>query len=245
MSPPTLSAPGRATWLWDAAHLTPRALDFLGAQRVTEVFLGVPWAGPDAAVRRAAADLRARGLRITCLGGDPGWAHDHRLAAAWAKRAIDSGLFAGAHLDVEPWTLPEWPARKAPLLAGLQRAVEAVATLTPTEMDLPGWLARDHSEQFSSLLRAASQITVLAYRDRADAIESEAAAAAVLAVRFARPFRIGVETRPAAEPQITFADDGRTVLDRELAVVVDRLGRRPGNSGVAIHDLASWLALRP
>src|SRR5690606_32246860 len=131
-------------------------------------------------------------------GGDAGWARDPALAAQWAARARAG--FDGVHFDIEPWVLPDWPADAARLLAGMAIIVEAAAEASPVEIDLPGWLAREHPDAFRRIALAADAVTVLAYRDRAPAILAEAREARALAGRY----RIAVDTVPSAAADSTF-----------------------------------------
>ncbi|WAC65252.1 hypothetical protein OVA14_07600 [Agrococcus sp. SL85] len=258
----------RATWVW----LHPdRPLDLdalvahLTAERVDEVFVSVPWSGPDARVRACVAALRRLGLRVAALGGEPGWADADAEAGdveaadaeagdapagaahavAWARRATAEGLFDAVHLDVEPWTRTDWPGREGALLLGLERAVRQVAAATalPVEVDLVPWLAVEHPRSFEGVARSADAVTLMAYRDRAAAVLAASAGARAALAGLGRPWRIAVDTLPSASPDETFADDGRAVLDAELAAIVAALRGADGWSGVAVHDAEHWRAL--
>lgn len=137
------------------------------------------------------------------------------------------------------------------LLDGLERSVRDVAggTRLPVEIDLAPWIAQTHPSAFDRIVRRADAVTLMAYRDRADDILAVSAGARALLAGARRPWRIGVETAPVGEPapaaRETFADDGRAVLERELAAVVARLDARDGFAGVAVHDAAGWARLAP
>src|SRR5688572_22059279 len=94
----------RAMWLWNQAD-PATVLSWATAHGVSEIFVH--------AVRDLATsddlprlqELKARadaaGVRLSALGGDPGWTFDHAAALAWQRTALDTGLFAGSHIDVE------------------------------------------------------------------------------------------------------------------------------------------------
>lgn len=241
----------RSAWLWAEAHApaTPAELaSFAVANGARDVWVSVPWGGP---TRRTAALVRALtavGVRVACLGGDPLWAMDASSAASWTQRALGSGLFSGVHLDIEPWALPSWPADSRPLLDGLARAVLAVTRVAgrlPVDVDLPGWLARTDPDRFLRVVDAAEGVVIMAYRDRAPAILSDAEAAVALARGARTRFRVGVDAVPSLEPHTSFFDDGRDALARHTSVVAARLAPIETFAGIAVHDLAAWRDLAP
>jgi hypothetical protein len=91
-----------ATWSWQATDDIPETT----ARGLREVCVAVPLAGVDDHVAALTSALRANGIAVSCLCGDPMWAVDHDTALNWAFRATTDAVFDGVHLDVEPWTLP-------------------------------------------------------------------------------------------------------------------------------------------
>ena len=237
----------RAMWLWDESVRPADVTAFAVAGRVDWVFLTVPWNGPTAATRSLARALRGGGVRVACLGSGADWADVPDNAAAWARRALAHGDFDGVHLDVEPWAESDWPARADRRLRGLARAVEAVRATTAlaVEVDLSAGVVADFPELFAPVMRAASSVTLMAYRDRAPAILGLSEAARRVAASVGRTYRIGVDTRPSADAHTTFADDGRRVLERETTAVADALRRDPLFAGIAVHDFTGWRRLAP
>lgn len=243
----------RAMWVWmhEAAPPDPAAVAALAAQqRVTEAFVSVPWGGPTPATHHQVAALRGAGVRVSALGGDPSWTTGAD-AVTWMQRATAAFLFQGVHLDIEPWTRRDWAGRERELLDGLARTVRGVAARTdlPVEVDLSPWLAEAHPRQFGDIVARADAVTLMAYRDRAADILASSAAARRAIAGARRPYRVGVETGPVGDPEPsagqTFADDGRTVLERELAAVTGSLAGDARFAGVAIHDFEAWRALQP
>ncbi|HCX85898.1 MAG TPA: hypothetical protein DHV14_12345 [Micrococcales bacterium] len=243
----SLGAP-RAAWLWQLPR-HPRALvDHLLRERVEDVFLGVPWSGPEPGCAPTLAALKGAGIRVHALGGEPQWAQDPLLAREWAERLGRSRAFDGVHLDVEPWASPAWPGNEATLLAGLGDAVGHVRDATgdrEVEVDLPAWLAVERPEAFLRLAADADAVTVLAYRDRATAILAFSSLARQVLAEGRRSYRIGVDTTCSRDPGSSFFDDGRAVLQRESGSVERALGEDVWFRGMAVHDVAGWQALRP
>lgn len=248
----------QATWFWRPTTAPAILISFLRTWEVSEVFVGVPWTGPDSSVIATAKALRAAGVTVSCLGGDPCWAESPELAAAWVARAWDGGLFTGIHLDIEPWTLPSWRGHEDDLLAGIAFAIQSAQLASaghdatephqhfPVDVDLPAWVAIDHPIGFSRVAQAADRLTIMAYRDRATDILAFAAEARRLATSATCDYRVGVETLPSPEPRTTFADDSIGVLRRELATVATALSEDPACRGLAVHDITGWqqLAIR-
>lgn len=87
-------------WVWVSTG-TPAAplARFARARGLPEAYVSVPWLGPDDDTRAMVGALRAAGVEVHALGGDPGWALDPALARTWAGRAHAHGLFTGTHLD--------------------------------------------------------------------------------------------------------------------------------------------------
>lgn len=248
-------AAAEATWLWRPMAHPATMITFLRAWGVREVFVGVPWTGPDPRIVATATALRAAGFALSCLGGDPGWAESPDLAGTWVTRAVATGLFAGIHLDIEPWTRCGWRGREAELLGGIALAIEAARQAAedqvgaesgdrvPVDVDLPAWVAIDHPVAFGPIAHAADRLTILAYRDRATDILAFAAAGRRQSTAATRAYRIAVETLPTREPHTTFADDGIHVLRREMTLLATALADEPDCRGIAVHDVIGWQEL--
>lgn len=237
----------RASWLWDDAVAPSKVVEFARAERIGEVFITVPWAGPTAAMRAISSALRAGGVRVACLGSGADWADAPQHAAAWAGRAVAAGDFDAVHLDVEPWAADDWPVGAERRLAGLAQAVEAVRSQTalPIEVDVPAGHIAAFIEPFTRVMSAASAVTIMAYRDRASAILDFSVAARSAAASVGRSYHIGVDARPSAQPGTSFAEGGRRAMERETAAVAAALRSDRHFAGIAVHDLTGWQALRP
>lgn len=146
--------------------------------------------------------------------------------------------------------MPEWPDDPRRLAAAYADLVEACAHALPgtaVEIDVVPWLFDDLPVEARRAMSSASSITVLAYRDRADAILRFARPAIEAAHAARRPYRIGVETMPVGPgipSSATFADDGAAVLLREIELLDDALATDRWFRGVAVHHWAAWRTLR-
>lgn len=234
-------------WLDDRAPRDAEALArFAGDRGVNEAFVSVPWRGPDPRVRETAAALRRRGLRVSALGGSAEWAQQPELARQWALRANTGTLFDGVHLDVEPWTLPEWPASAPALLAGLAHVLRLVgeATGQPVDVDLAPHVAESHPIGFVDVADAAAAVTLMSYRDTARGILAVSARARQLLAPLGRRYRLAVDTLPSGDPGGSFAGRPRAEMESVVAMVMESLVGDHDFAGVAVHDLVGWMALR-
>jgi hypothetical protein len=236
-----------ATWLWQAGDDIEKIVAFVTARRLREVFVAVPLSGVDDTVAALTTALRANGIAVSCLGGDPLWTVQHHTASRWAFLATTDAVFDGVHLDVEPWALPRWPQDSRELMSSFATLVEEMTEVAPLALDLVPWLVRDHREVLERILRQCDSVTVLAYRDRASTIVAEADAMVRLCETAGTRYRIGVDTQPPSSSvpaNTTFADDGEAVMRGELTAVAARL-RQPMFDGFAVHHLRSWQSMAP
>ena len=233
-------------WLWEMPDDPGAVVRFARARRLAEVFVN----GADSAAAQQCSALRAAGVSTACLGGDPRWVLEPDRAIGWSREALRRTGCRTLHLDVEPWTLPEWPddaRRLAAAYADLVAACTVAVSGTAVEIDVVPWLFDEQPVEARRALSSASSITVLAYRDRADAILRFARPAIEAARAARRPYRIGVETMPVGPgipSSATFADDGAAVLLREIAVLDGALADDRWFRGVAVHHWAAWRDLR-
>ncbi|GGK34542.1 hypothetical protein GCM10010124_28970 [Pilimelia terevasa] len=246
----------RAMWLWSDAP-AGEVVDWAVAAGVRDVFVSVTGrpAGAELARLRALADLAGTAdVRLYALGGDPGWVDDRRGALGWLRAAAGTGLFAGYHVDVEPYLLPEWStdregvaARYLSLLAALQR--EAAL---PLEADVPFWwgeVSVAGRNLAAETLRRVDAATVMSYRNTATGPNSMWDVGGDLLAHGARagkPVRLAAETGPTAGcGHCSFAGRPAADLDATLAAVdaAALAAPAPAFAGIAVHHYDAWRRL--
>jgi len=236
-----------ATWLWSVPPEPEAVTLFVRARGVREVFVD----GADLRAVDQCASLQQAGALGAVLGGDPQWVLDRRAGVNWCRNALQRTGVDRLHLDVEPWTLPQWRTERDRLADGYARFVEAISVELPgihVDVDMVPWLFTATRVAAQRVLVAADAVTLLAYRDRADGIRGFAAPAIVAARRLRRPYLLGVETMPVSDQVpsgTTFADDGAAVLARQLSLLDDELADDRLYRGVAVHHWATWRTLGP
>jgi hypothetical protein len=247
----------RAMWLWGDAPAAD-VVTWASIKGVSEIFVYVSPSvlanGDLARMQEMKERADAVRIRLTALGGDPGWTTDHAAAVAWQKTVVMTGIFAGIHLDVEPYLTPGWTddrqaTEKAYL--GLLDTLRAGSTL-PVEADVPFWYGQytvGKQNLADEVLKRVKGVTVMSYRDTGTGPNSMVAVSQDWLKRGAaagKRVRLGAETNPLPDcTYCTFAEEGAKRLTQELAKVDKATHPAGAFGGVAIHRYGTWRALRP
>ncbi len=254
--------PQRAMWLWNWTD-NAAVVAFAQTHHVREIFAytapgftdpaTVPplWSQPEwPLISDLAARTGAAHIRLDALGGDPSWVPNPSVAARWAAEVAASGLFAGVHLDLEPWQLPAWSTARAATIAQTVAAVVAVRAALPTiplELSLPWWLYQHHTADGTpldlALLAHADTACIISFFNDAAQVESFAAHEQADAARLSKPSRLAVETNAVQPSWITFAGTPQAAFDQVLRQIDAANAATPGYVGVAVEDFNGWAAL--
>lgn len=247
----------RAMWLWSAAD-SDTVANWAVAHGVKEIFAYVaPGAIPSADLQRLAR-LRTRadaaGIRLAALGAETTWVANPAAAVAWQRTVLGTGLFALAHVDVEPYLLPGWTSDRAGTVAAYLRLLDALqqGDSRPLEADVPFWYSTipvGTSNLANQVLARVSAVTVMSYRDTATGTNSIMGVATDMLVRgrtAGKPVRLAVETQPLADcVYCTFYQEGQQRMVTTLAAVDTSARAYSSFAGIAIHHYDSWLVLAP
>lgn len=252
---------GFSTWVWNPWLLRTSPddlLHFAASNRVTTLYVQID-AEMDAAdyasfIRRASAQH----VRVYALDGSPGWALDRSLPQAfvdWLTRyqssAASNEKFAGIHIDVEPYLLPEWNSGRNDLLIAWKKSIEVLLTGAgrlglPAEADMPFWFDEHAMPGEKGTLSAwmidrFDGVTIMAYRDSGEQIAEISKNELAEAEKLGKTLRIAVETNPSAEtPRVTFYEEGSSFLKRQLETARKIFGDSPTFAGFAVHDYEGW-----
>lgn len=257
---PSPAAAARAMWVW--TQPAPQTLvDYARAHGVTDLFLSVPAHLPTsgAALSWATAVKNLAGpagIRLQALGGDVGWVDDPAAAVAWEKDALATGLFTGAHVDLEPWQHPQWNTDQAGVLRRYLSTLSQLqdATTLPLEVDVSFWmwtLTTDTGTLVdSAVISLADRITIMSYRNTAtgaDSITDVGATTLARANAAGRPVRLAVETNylgsDATAAKQTFYGETSTQLDTAMAAVDSYEAGVATYAGIAVEDYDGWAAM--
>lgn len=249
----------RATWVWgrpDAEELVSWAVRhdvgelFLGVGADIDISPDLPWA------RAVVEQANDAGLKVSALGGDQGWIDQPADALAWARAAITTGLFAGIHVDIEPWARSDWDRRRRSIVTAYLFLLRRLAASCPVplEADIAHWLHEVPTATGDPLDTAVMDIvdavTVLSFRNTAtgpDSITHVGAPGLATARSVGIRCRLAVETNhlgddPESRKQ-TFFGLGKAPLTAALETVDAMETSVASYNGIAVHDHEGWLAL--
>jgi len=250
----------RALWVW--TRPTPSTLvDFARRNGVGELFLSVPNDLPASTalswVRSVAALAGPAGIRLQALGGDVGWLGHPEQAVAWQHAALSTGLFAGSHVDLEPWQDARWGTSAQPqavrdYLAVLDQL--RADTALPLEADVSFWLwtiSTDSGQPLdAAVLQRVDGYTIMSYRNTVsgtDSITDIGAHELATAASLGKRSRLAVETNylgaDATSTKQTFYGKTRSTLATALNAVNTAETEVTGYGGVAVEDYDGWNAL--
>lgn len=256
----------KATWLWETPLIRTSASDILAfckANGVNVLYLQI---NRDVRPSEYAAFIRqagAAGIAVHALDGRATWGfRANRPAidrsfdwlAAYQAQAAEDAKFAGIHVDIEPYALPYWDKTGSDFIAQWQDNVRYIVQRAkemglPIAADIPFWLSNyttsDGSETLSRwMMRKYGAVTVLAYRDSAQAIAAMANAELTEAADLNIPATVGVETSDSGESEyITFYAKSVSRMNEQLSAAVPLLAKHGTFAGIAIHDYKAWRAM--
>jgi hypothetical protein len=248
---PASARPARAMWLWQQAPAA-EVIAWATAHDVRDLFVSFPPNTTDLTWYRtlkAGAD-RAH-LTLSALGGDASWVSDQAAATRWVTAVVRTGLFTGLHVDVEPYTRPDWDGNRAALVRGYLDLLGRLRTAPlPVELDVPFWYVTiavpGGGNLADAVLARISRLTVLTYRNTVSGPNSLLQVGQDMLARAGAgtAIRLAVETQRLADcPYCTFYGARQSALTGALAEV-DRLAAgHPGYTGVAVHYYQAWRAL--
>ncbi|HEY7274256.1 MAG TPA: hypothetical protein VH502_16105 [Actinoplanes sp.] len=238
----------RAMWLWGDQPAAD-VVTWAASRGVSEIFVYVAPSvltnGDLGRLQEMKQRADARRIRLSALGGDSAWTTDHAAALAWQRTVVTTGLFAGIHLDVEPYLTDGWTtdlqATEASYLTLLDR-MRSGSTL-PVEADVPFWFGQyrvGRKNLADEVLKRVKAVTVMSYRDTGTGPNSMLTRGAAAGKRV----RLAAETNPLPDCRYcTFAEDGATHLTRELTKVDSATRRTAAFGGIAVHRYGTWRAL--
>jgi hypothetical protein len=245
----------RAMWVW-GNQPSAEIVQWATAQRVSEIFVYV---APDVLTSGELERLqemkeRADPLRIKlrALGGDPAWVSNQAAALSWQRTVVSTGLFAGIHLDVEPYLSDGWTGDLNGTLTAylkLLARMRAASTL-PLEADVPFWFGQykvGTRNLADEVLKRVNAVTVMSYRDTGTGPNSIVEISQDWLTRgkaAGKRVRLGAETESLPDcPHCTFAEEGAGRLQEELAKVDAATRRTAAFAGIAVHRYGTWRAL--
>ncbi|NGZ77573.1 hypothetical protein [Saccharibacillus alkalitolerans] len=256
---------GVSTWVWNPWLLRSSSDDllrFAASNHVTTLYLQIDGDMAKSDYASFIGRASAQGIQVYALDGAPRWALDRSPSdafiawlSAYQSGAAANEKFAGIHVDVEPYLLPEWTSAREALLTSWKENVDSLIAGARTlgltiEADIPFWfdehvMPGETGTLSSWLIGRFDGITIMAYRDSAEQIAEVAKNELAEGEKLGKPIRIAVETNPSTEtPQVTFYEEGASYLNSQLALVKQAVGGSSAFAGFAVHDYVGWKKLQ-
>lgn len=255
--PQAAASGARAMWVWSRAEPLS-VVNWAGTNGVREIFAHVDadvlTNGDLPRLMELKVRADAAGIRLTALGGDPGWVHDPQAALTWQRNVLSTGLFAGSHVDVEPYALDEWNTDRPGTVSAFINLVGSLQAddPRPLETDVPFWyqtISAPGGNLADAVLGQVDAVTVMSYRDTATGPNSMVDVGTDMLARgqaVGKPVRLAAETQQLVDcPYCTFYEEGKRSMTRTLGKVDTAVAAYSSYAGIAIHHYDSWRVLKP
>lgn len=255
---PHATVPVRTLFAWSSTDRD--VVDFAVERRVGLIYLNAnPGFSRDADGTAALVqEARDAGLAVYALAGAPDWAARPARVREWAREVLESGLFDGMLVDIEPYVEPRWSdeeGRRA-LVRGYLRALRAgrrAAGGLPFHATIPFWFDHDaYTDDRGTLadevISTVDGIVVLAYRDRAegrDGIVALSEYEVLSAAAAGKPVVVAIQTAEDQLDKLTFFEEGNEAMEAELRTVAQRFAETGPSPAIGIHYYRSYRSLAP
>lgn len=248
----------RAMWMWSDPDPAAAGdvIAWSSVRGVSEIFVNVQ---ADVATNGTLPGLKelkrqadTAGIRLSALGGAPGWATSHSTPLAWQRAVVKTGLFGGLHVDAEPYLLPEWSSNQNATAKSYLTMLDLMRTASPLpiEVDVPFWYGQytvGGKNLATEVLQRVTAVSVMSYRNTGTGPNSMFEVSRDWLVRGGakgKRVRLGAETGPVDDcAYCSFVSDGATVLGTELAKVDAATRITNAYAGIAIHHYDAWRKL--
>lgn len=259
-------------WWWNGRQLDDSSaygvrLDFLHANRVTEIYFCAELSSPTDRLSAFVRTAAEKGMRVAWLAGDVSWifpendGFERTLESfiEYRKSAQPDAQFFALHLDVEPHQDAKLAdGRKWQLYADFVVRATRMAHRAGVkiEWDIPFWLDDIRVEYghdanvplIDVIMKNSDGVALMSYRDTAQAMLNVSRTEIRKAASFPNcRVILGAETGESSETEmVTYFEEGRAAMAKELAIVQKRLAAEnvPAGYGIAIHHVGGWMSLK-
>ncbi|SLK09579.1 hypothetical protein SAMN06272722_106126 [Paenibacillus sp. RU5A] len=263
----------RGTYIWQASQVTndggDHILEFAKEQNINWLYVRLDLDQPYSSYRSFVKRAQAQGIEVHAMGGHPIWGKKENRPRI--QRLIDyvknynaesepDERFKGIHLDIEPYTLPEWENDRDTLLTEWASNIAYFHEETKkdsdleTSADLAVWLdtfplpGRDMSVS-EYMITTLDHISLMAFRNIAEGsngIADVVSQEMKIADRLGKPLLISVELKENFEGRhISFYDKGAAEMERQLALLPDLLSEYKAYKGNIVHAYDYWIQAKP
>lgn len=239
-------------WWWDN-RIDDTYLNFAYEQGVTDIYYYASSFTQKISDFIEKADKK--NIKVYWLCGKYEWIEDN--AALYAKieeyrnfQQQSEHKFAGIHFDIEPHQHPDFESDRQRLITDYVRLTFSLSEIYQDihiEYDIPFWL---HDEitvngikkpAYAFVIDNADDVTVMSYRDSAEAIYDCAREETEYATSVGKVIDFGVETSENEDDIVTFYEEGAEFMQSQLSELRKII---PDNCGISVHHIKSWKELK-
>lgn len=261
----------KATWLWDTSLISKytgriSVIQFARKQQIARIYLQVNTSVAKNAYRAFIRSASSSGIQIHALDGAPDWVMPNRhirisslvnWVMTYNNSVTDNEKFTGIHVDIEPYLLPQWYQDQNTTITNWLDALVLFANDAAQDPSLiissalPFWVDEiivpaTGGTLIEATLQLMHEVTLMSYRDQAQAVVDITDTKLTLADGLGKKIFVAVETNPTSEGlYLTFYDDGRAVMEEQIAEIDHLLNLHPSYAGIAVHDYTGWRNLKP
>ncbi|MEW9671139.1 hypothetical protein [Ammoniphilus sp. 3BR4] len=255
----------KGLWLWETNYITSKdVITFCKAGSFNLLFLHIDTAVPHSTYQTFLKTAYDNGIEIHALGGRRGWAltkyrKDLDAFINWVNNYQTSSpsteRFKGVHLDIEPYTLPEWAADEPGTVTQWMDAVTHMitqfrSTNIPISIgaSVPHWLhtrlVPNTAETLSHwMISKYDYLALMSYRNVAtgsNSVVSIVQEELTEADALGKSIFASLETGKSNEgPHISFYNKGRIALEKAIPEIDAHLQSHPSYKGIMIHSFKS------
>ena len=244
-------------WWWDDT-LDYSYLDYAQQNKINEIYYCN--SSFDSHTENFIIEANNRNIKVFYLAGEYQWLNDSSNLIAKIDKLIDynnshqNAKFAGIHLDIEPHQAPEFKQSNDMRNMLITKLVELAYYLSEQypnlfiDYDLPFWLDDEVSinnitkPAYAHIIDVASRVTLMSYRDSAQEIYSVAEDEINYAINVNKTLVLGVETYSTEGDNVSFFEEGKTVLFQEIENLRKLI---PSTFGIAVHHIKTLYELKP
>lgn len=256
------------TWLWNTSEIytsKDKVVSFVKKEKITELYLQIDKDMDFSYYKDFISELNWLGVSVYALDGAPNYINEEGKASlesffVWVEKyqnAVSIGQkFKGIHFDVEPYILSQWNSEQTSTIGKYKNFVKsanekAKALSMPVVFDIPFWFdempSYGEGENLADfVIKNSDGVNIMAYREQGSVIVEIVKNELAYGAKSGKRVIVGVETNKSSEVEtVTFYEEGRSYMNKQLEIVKRKLGSKSAFSGFAIHDYNGWKGLRP
>lgn len=241
-------------WWWNDKLDSDLYLNFAVENGINEIYYCSSEFGEETS--KFIASANKLGIDVFWLQGEYEWLDDAtpilNKIEKYQKYQNDypSSKFSGIHLDIEPHQNPDFKNNRESLILKL---IELADLLNETyvdisfDYDIPFWFDDEITynnvthQAYKHIIDIADRVFVMSYRDTADSIINVASDELKYAQSIGKQIILSVECSSDEGDNVSFAEEGRTVLKDELSKIKQGLNDKVG---VSIHHIKSFYDMK-